>query len=177
MRHSRVSTLLPIFGAMILVVLVSGCVSYSEVPLLEKRTQDLNQELMCPVCPGESIDQSQNKLAAQMRAIVAEKVESGWSDQQVKDFFVERYGPSVLLAPLRRGFSSIVWILPPVGTACALGILFLVLRSLRRPKFLVLDDDVSIVSLSDDEKVRYFELIGATLREDRSSGRDTQAGN
>ena len=48
-----------------------------DVPVMERRAQALNQSIMCPVCPGESIDQSQVALAAQMRGIVSEEAGGG----------------------------------------------------------------------------------------------------
>ena len=57
-------------------VLGFACTDRQELSLIEQRTQDINRLLMCPICPGESIDQSQNNLAKQMRGIVKEQVES-----------------------------------------------------------------------------------------------------
>ena len=87
---------------------------------------------MCPVCPGESIDQSQNTLAGQMRVIVREKLEQGWEEGEIKAFFVERYGPSVLLEPPTQGLSLVVWLLPPVAVVTAGLTLYLVLRLMRQ---------------------------------------------
>ncbi|MQG39369.1 MAG: cytochrome c-type biogenesis protein CcmH [SAR202 cluster bacterium] len=94
-------------------LVILGC--FSSVVILEedKRIQELNKVLMCPVCPGESIDQSQNELSSQMRAIVEEKVREGWTDKQIKDYFVQRYGPRVVMNPPFSGFSIIAWIIPP----------------------------------------------------------------
>ena len=89
-------------------------------PELERRAHELNKTIMCPLCPGESIDQSQNPLSAQMRAAVDEKLAEGWSDDQIREFFVERYGPSVLLEPPREGFGLMAWIVPPAAFAAAL---------------------------------------------------------
>ncbi len=171
MKYTEVAALLLMFS---LAVLVVGCVSRSDVPPLERRAQGLNQELMCPVCPGESIDQSQNKLASQMRTVVSERIEQGWTDGQIKDFFVERYGPSVLLAPPRRGFNLTVWVLPPVGVAGALVALYLVLRTMRRTRSLGPDGGADAVSLSEDEKARYFGLIGSVLRESEPGSGDAE---
>ena len=110
----------------------AGLNAQSDVPPLEQRAQGLNKTIMCPVCPGESIDQSQNALAAQMRAIVDEKLAAGWTDAQVRDFFVERYGPSVLLEPPTRGIALAAWIGAPVGAAIALIAFALALRHMRR---------------------------------------------
>ena len=56
----------------------------------EKTINSLNAVLMCPVCPGESIDQSQNEIAMNMRTIVKDFVENGKSEEEIKDYFVGR---------------------------------------------------------------------------------------
>jgi cytochrome c-type biogenesis protein CcmH/NrfF len=115
-------------------VLALACTSnaLSDVPELEQRAYSLNQAIMCPVCPGESIDQSQNALAVQMRAIVIDKLTAGWSGQQIKDFFVERYGPSVLLEPPTEGISLAAWVVPPAVILGAVIALLLALWWMRR---------------------------------------------
>ena len=145
-------------------VLVAGaaCSRQEEVPPLERRAQQLNKAIMCPVCPGESIDQSQHRLAVQMRAIVDEKMREGWSEGQIKEFFVERYGPSVLLAPPRRGFSLLVWVLPPFAVLLVVLALYVSLRLMVRRSpagqpLEVLDS----VQLSEDERAEYFRRIAA----------------
>ena len=119
---------------MILVAMSStACLTASErgVPDIEQRATALNKSIMCPVCPGESIDQSQNSLAVQMRAIVRDKLDEGWTNQQIKDFLVERYGPSVLMEPPASGFNLAAWIVPPVAFALAIAALLLTLKWMR----------------------------------------------
>ena len=161
----------PVWGVWLLFVLASlaaGC-ARGDVPVIEQRAQGLNSEIMCPVCPGEAIDESQHVLAGQMRGIVDEKLAEGWSDEEIREFFVERYGTSVLLEPPRRGFTLLVWIIPPVGGAAALAVLFLVLRSMRRPRG---PEPSSPDSLSEDERARYFERIEAALGDSGARERD-----
>ena len=111
----------------------SGCAdARADVPDAELRAQALNQTLMCPICPGESIDQSQNALAAQMRGIVDEKIAEGWSDSDIRGFFVERYGPAVLLEPPREGVGLAAWLLPPIAVALAAAAWVMALRRMRR---------------------------------------------
>lgn len=117
-------------AALILVAVSVSCAAEDDIPSLERRAQKINGTVMCPVCPGESIDQSQHPLAAQMRNIVAERLESGWTEQQIKAYFVEAYGPAVLLEPSARG-SSLVWLVPPLAIALALVALMIVLRQMR----------------------------------------------
>ena len=140
-----------------------GCSNaQSDIPPVEQRAQALNRSIMCPVCPGESIDQSQVALAVQMRGIVNEKLAEGWSDQQVRQFFVERYGPSVLLEPPTSGVSLAVWILPPVGVVAAIVVFVLVLRNMRRKPALS-DGDDSKESMSDDDLQTYYNRIEASV--------------
>jgi len=53
----------------------------------------------------------------------------GWTEDQILDYFVAKFGPRVLAQPPSRGFSALVWILPVVGLA---GGAFFLWRLLRR---------------------------------------------
>ena len=131
---------LAVFGASLGVFV--GCVAGGDgraAPELERRAHELNKTIMCPLCPGESIDQSQNPLSAQMRAIVAEKLADGWTDDQIREFFVERYGPSVLLEPPREGFGLAAWLVPPAAFALALAAVLFALRRMTASR--APDDD------------------------------------
>lgn len=149
----------------------------SAVPPLELRAQNLNKTIMCPVCPGESIDQSQNTLAVQMRGIVDDKVAAGWSDAQIRGFFVERYGPSVLLDPPTEGIGLAVWIGAPLGVALALAAFALALRHMRRQTATDVgdggaepqarkDDDAGNMDETDADLQPYYERIEAAMRGD-----------
>ncbi len=63
-------------------VLAVACTTQYDVPPLERRAHELNKAIMCPVCPGESIDQSQNPLAVQMRAIVFDQFREGRTESE-----------------------------------------------------------------------------------------------
>lgn len=147
------------------VLLALACTSNTErdIPLLERQTHALNKAIMCPVCPGESIDQSQNPLAVSMRGIVAEKLSDGWTDQQIKDFFVERYGPSVLLEPPREGIGLAAWLLPPVAVVVAVFAVFLGLRWMRRTTPVLSAGTSRTPVLTRDEQDAYFQRIETAL--------------
>ncbi len=161
--------LLAVLASMALAAL--GCTgdASSDVPKLEQRAYSLNQAIMCPVCPGESIDQSQNPLAVQMRAIVIDKLTEGSSGQQIKDFFVERYGPSVLLAPPSEGLSLAAWIVPPVVMLAAVIALLLALRRMHRSPPPAVSDGSGQVALTMGEREQYFRRIEAALELEEES--------
>ena len=108
----------------------------------EKTINSLNAVLMCPVCPGESIDQSQNDLAVQMRGIVKVKLEQGWTEEQIKDFFVDGYGPSVLLEPSSSGFNLVLWIVPPIVLFVAILAVVIILIFMSRPIIKSTDSEI-----------------------------------
>ena len=101
-------------------------------PELEEVAIGLDKRLICPVCPGETINQSQATLAKQMRVIVRERLLQGQSEQEIIDYFVSVYGNSVLAEPPRQGFGLTAWIVPPVALAVGAALLALVFRAMRR---------------------------------------------
>ncbi len=124
-----------LFGGVTLImiaILGTACLTQGASPTLEERAQGIDRSLICPICPGETINQSQTELAAQMRAIVREKLAGGETRQDILDFFVERYSEDVLAAPPKSGFNLVAWGIPLLGIAAAMATLTLVLRGMRR---------------------------------------------
>ena len=146
------------FAALCLALFGLACDSAAEVSTLEQREQRLNRAIMCPVCPGESIDQSRNPLSAQMRGVVRDRLEQGWSEERITDYFVERYGPSVIMEPPASGFSLLAWAGPPVALAAALAALAVALRAMRRRA------PEPEAGLTDEEGEEYFARIEDALR-------------
>jgi cytochrome c-type biogenesis protein CcmH len=81
-------------------------------PDLEDRTREIATELRCVVCQNLSVADSPSEMAQQMRAVVREQLQAGKSPEQIKEFFVSKYGDWVLLRPKTTGFSALLWILP-----------------------------------------------------------------
>ena len=131
------ATLWRVCAVVLLVAVAAGCSRGEDVPYLERRAQAINRDLMCPVCPGESIDQSQNPVAVQMRGIVMERLRDGQTDEEIKAYFVESYENRVLMEPPRSGANLLAWLVPPVAVAGAVAALALVLwfmRTRREPE-------------------------------------------
>ena len=83
-------------------------------PDLEEQTRSIAAELRCVVCQNLSVADSPSEMAQQMRAVVREQLQAGKTPEQVKEFFVSKYGEWVLLKPKTTGFSALLWILPYV---------------------------------------------------------------
>ena len=113
---------------------LGGGLAYAQAPegsYDEEEAQAIDQMLMCPVCPAESIDQAQVPLARQMRQRVRELLAEGATRQEVLDYFADRYGQNVLASPPKSGLNLLAWILPIVGLLAALGVALLVLRAMQ----------------------------------------------
>ncbi len=81
-------------------------------PRLESLTKAVASQLRCPVCQGLSIQDSPSELSQQMRTVVKEQLAAGKSEQQVKDYFISKYGEWILLEPQAHGFNVLVYALP-----------------------------------------------------------------
>lgn len=79
---------------------------------VERRTAALAAELRCPVCQNLSVKDSPSDVAASFRARIRELVRAGNSDEEVREFFVARYGEWILLSPPKRGIALAVWLAP-----------------------------------------------------------------
>ncbi|MEG3594816.1 MAG: cytochrome c-type biogenesis protein CcmH [Chloroflexota bacterium] len=149
--------------AIFFTALTVSCSTAVDLSYSEERAHKLNETVMCPVCPGESIDQSQNPLALQMRELVKDKLDQGWSDQQIQDYFVERYGPSVLLAPPRSGVGLVIWIVPPVIVIFAILILIMVIKSMTKNK--IINDSLKQVNPSQEKVSEYSKRLEKIIDE------------
>ena len=81
-------------------------------PVLEARAKGLQKELRCLVCQGQSIDESNADLAVDLRRLIREQIQSGWSNDRIKDFLVARYGTFVLMEPPVRQDTFLLWFGP-----------------------------------------------------------------
>lgn len=90
------------------------------------------KNLYCPVCPNTPLDVCETKACQDWRAQIREQLSEGWTDQQIIDYFVAQYGERVLAEPKRKGFTSLVWLLPVIVVLVGLGIVYEILRNWRK---------------------------------------------
>lgn len=81
-------------------------------PEQEVRVQRLGKELRCAVCQGLSIADSPAAMARSQLGMVRELVSQGKTDEEIKQYFVARYGEWALLEPPASGVAWLAWALP-----------------------------------------------------------------
>ena len=97
-------------------------------PVDDQQVYEIASQLRCVVCQNLSVADSPSEMANQMRAIVRERLAAGETPAQVRQYFVERYGDWILLAPPRRGFTLLVWLAPLVAVLVGLAVVALLVR-------------------------------------------------
>ncbi len=100
-------------------------------PASEARARSIFRETRCLVCQGESIDDSDAPLAADLRSVVRQKVAAGATDARVRAFLVARYGEFVLLRPRLSVSNALLWGAPFAVFGIGAGVL--IRRRRRQP--------------------------------------------
>lgn len=100
---------------------------------LEARTTAVASRLRCPVCQGESIQDSPASLAREMRGVVKEKLRAGETPEQIEAYFVARYGEWILLEPTTKGLNLLLYILPVVLVIGGVSLVVVLVRRWTRP--------------------------------------------
>jgi len=85
-----------------------------ESMLQEDRFNQLTLELRCLVCQNQNLADSDAQLAHDLRAEVHEMLVAGKSDDEIKQFMVERYGDFVLYRPPVQKNTYLLWLAPIV---------------------------------------------------------------
>lgn len=113
--------------------LTTSVVGPLDDPAAEARATSLASELRCPVCQGLSIHDSPSPLAQQMKDLIRSQVASGWSDAEIRDYFVSKYGEWVLLEPRATGFNLLVYLLPALMLLGGAAVIFIAVRRWTGP--------------------------------------------
>ena len=121
-------------AAPLLVLLVSIAASAQPpaAPVSEDTVHEVAAQLRCVVCQSLSVADSPSEMASQMRGIIRERLAAGERPAEVIQYFVDRYGEWILLAPRRRGFNLLVWVFPLAAVAAGLAIVAILVRRWTR---------------------------------------------
>lgn len=101
--------------------------------VLEARTAAVAATLRCPVCQGESIQDSPADLAQQMREVVRERLRAGETPDQIKAYFVSKYGEWILLEPTSSGLNVLLYVLPVLLVIGGLAFVVVLVRRWTTP--------------------------------------------
>ncbi|RLQ23012.1 cytochrome c-type biogenesis protein CcmH [Seongchinamella sediminis] len=120
-------------------------------PALQQRYQALSEELRCPKCQNQNIADSNAPISQDLRRLLYEQLEAGATDDEIRQYMVDRYGEFVSYRPRFSGATAMLWLAPLLLLALGLAIVVMTLRGRRK--------DSAGVALSDEEQQRLQALM------------------
>lgn len=107
---------------------------YAQAPTpSDDEVNRIAHQLYCPVCENTPLDVCPTEACRQWRDLIRQQLSQGWSEDRIKQYFVDQYGARVLAEPPRTGLNWLVYVLPPLVILAGAFLLFRALRTWTRP--------------------------------------------
>lgn len=126
----------------------------------DDRVRKIAHQLRCPTCQGLSVKESEAGFSLNMKSKIRLLLQEGKSEEEILQFFKERYGEWILRNPEKSGFNLILWFLPGVVIVLAALLLFFHLKKGRPP-----EKKAAAEPLSDREKAQFESDFEKLLKE------------
>src|SRR5690606_25917718 len=79
---------------------------------IDIQVREIAKTLRCTVCQTENIWESGAPLAQQMRGVIRERLARGHSEEEIRAYFLSRYGDYILMEPPKHGVNWLIWVAP-----------------------------------------------------------------
>lgn len=83
---------------------------------------EVAKEVRCPTC-NTTLDVSNSPVASDMRIYIQERIDQGWSKDEIIDGLVVEFGPEVRTTPPKSGFDLVAWLVPALAVAFGLAMI------------------------------------------------------
>ena len=161
-RHNHKYWLIFPFAFVLALVLVANAAAQDsgQNTVTDDQVNAIAKQLYCPVCENIPLDVCPTQACAQWRALIRDKLAQGWTENQIKDYFVQQYGDRVLATPPARGLNWLVYVIPPLAILAGVFILYRAMQAWKAPAL------TSPESGLEDEKPKdeYIERLEEELR-------------
>ena len=77
----------------------------------DKRNK-ITKNLRCLICQGQSVYDSDSEFANSMKILVDKKITEGLSEEEIYEYFRNKYGEWILYDPMLNKNTYILWLLP-----------------------------------------------------------------
>ena len=134
-RNSKIAFSLIILIAGLVALLPVDGVNAQDTPPSGPSDDQVNaiaKQLYCPVCENIPLDVCPTQACAQWRELIREKLSEGWTEDEIKTYFVAQYGDRVLASPPATGLNWLIYIIPPLVIIAGIYILYRALLSWRQ---------------------------------------------
>jgi len=102
-------------------------------PAVEARLRVLGDELRCLVCQNQTLADSSAPLAQDLRNEIRQMISQGRSDDEIRDYLVQRYGDFVLYRPPWKATTLALWLGPFLLLGLGAVVFARIVRGRRKP--------------------------------------------
>ena len=95
---------------LLLINIFGNC--YSENKPYSKLENDISKNLRCLICQGQSIYDSNSEFALSMRVYIRNQIDSGYSESQIYNMLVKKYGQWIVYDPGYSKKTFLLWFIP-----------------------------------------------------------------
>lgn len=127
------TVVLLIFVFLFSLIWVGGAAAQDTQPPSDDEVNAIAKQLFCPVCENTPLDVCPTEACRQWRELIRLKLSEGWTEEQIKQYFVEQYGARVLSEPPRQGWYWLIYLVPLALLLAGVYILFRAFQSMRAP--------------------------------------------
>ncbi|MFA0810163.1 cytochrome c-type biogenesis protein [Microbulbifer epialgicus] len=127
-------------------------------PELEARYRVLIEEMRCPKCQNQNLAESDASISADLRREIRRLLEESFTDKEIVDYMVARYGDFVLYRPPVQGNTLALWLAP--GVFALVGLLALIIIVMRSRSGTGARQDDGSGALTEDERRKLKKLLG-----------------
>ena len=97
---------------LILIVLIIFSFNNLKANINENIKNKITKNLRCLICQGQSVYDSDSEFANSLKVLVDKKLQEGLSENQIYDYFKDKYGEWILYDPKLNKNTYILWLLP-----------------------------------------------------------------
>ena len=115
---------------LISIIFFSGCIEEDDLSN-EQKYHKLASEIMCPVCDAQTIEGSNSQVSIDMKLKLKTLVNQEMSSQEIREYFIDRYGPDIIASPSSTGFNLVAWIMPVIIFSLLLSISLYTIKSMK----------------------------------------------
>lgn len=127
----KVSFALGLFITVLVLLMSAGTTAAQDDGPTDDEVNAIAKELYCPVCENVPLDVCPTDACENWREEIRQRLAEGWSEGQIKQYFVDQHGYQVLSSPPPEGLNLLVYILPPAAFLLGAVALYLAVRRWR----------------------------------------------
>ncbi len=165
MRIRKLMLAVLVFAASLLAVGVVYAQQETPNTPTDNEVNEIAKKLYCPVCPNTPLDVCETQACQDWRALIKQQLAEGWTEEEILNYFVVQYGERVLAEPQRRGFTSLVWVLPVTAAALGAVVVWQVVKSWQAARLPVQNDLMEIPDIDPEVRARVEQELRALEEE------------